>query len=322
MAAQPSLSTDSIISGTNIPRWLEEQCFRLQDEGSNLRNLNLNIRRFTPTMILALSKALEGNTRIEIVNMTSSLSNAAVAEHRHNNKQLLLPLAHAIQCHVSLKILHLSYNRLSNATPLGVSLEMNQSSLVELHLDHNSLGADTARALARALTRNSRLKVLQLNSNQVLDEGGHDLAKALKDNSSLKTLGLARNQLGEGTARELLDALRSKNVSLTRLFLEENSHVPTALAAQCLFLLKANKCGRYLLQETRNVQDSAVGSRGKASGSSPPSPAGGYRCSLWPLVLEDLEPSLIFFFLTEKPSLVPSHSTNRINSVPRSRPAT
>ena len=138
----------TIADDRRIPSWLKENCFRLKDEGENLRNLNLNIRRLNSAMILFLSEALRDNTRIETVNMTSSLSNT----QRHRDAaRILIPLAYALRRHVSLKTIHLSYNQLKDATLLGVTLELNRSSLMELYLDHNRLDVDTAIALARAL---------------------------------------------------------------------------------------------------------------------------------------------------------------------------
>ena len=138
----------------NIPGWLEEHCFRLRDDGFNVRNLNLNIRRLSsPAMIVFLSEALKENKRIETVNMTSSLTNT----QRYKDAEIIFPLADAIRRHVSLRTLHLSYNRLRDVSSLALNLEMNQSSLTELYLDHNRLGLDTAIALARVIQRNDKL---------------------------------------------------------------------------------------------------------------------------------------------------------------------
>jgi len=194
-----------------------------------------------------LSEALNGNTRIESVNMTSSLSSLNREEHTDND--ILTPLANAIRRHVSLKILHLSYNLLKDATSLGINLEMNQSSLKELYLDHNRLDSKTAVALARVIRQNDTLTVLQLNYNNIGDEGGKIIADALKDNTCLKTLGLAHNSLKSETASSLLQSLEcNRNVTLLCLFLGDNPEFPKSLERTISYLVQANRAGRYLLR--------------------------------------------------------------------------
>jgi len=249
-------------------------------------------------MIVVLSEALQNSKRIETVNMTSSLSSS------NGGSLVLRPLAHSIRLHVTLKTLHLSYNQLNDASPLGASLELNQSSLTELHLDHNRLGFDTAVALSRVLRRNNTLSVLQLNSNHLGDEGGTLLAEALQHNTGLKNLGLARNSLRSKTANALLRALTGdgssnrSNVTLVRLHLSDNPGLPSSLERTISYLVRANRAGRYLLRSSKaSVNFSCKGNNE------------GDACnrSLWPRVLEGLDADIIYFFLREKPSLVAPH---------------
>lgn len=312
-----------------IPSWLEENCFRLRDEGSNLRNLNLNIRRLNLAMIHVLSEALKDSTRIETVNMTSSLSNS---QHRQDAGKMLIPLAYAIKSHTSLKAIHLSYNQLKDATSLGFTLELNRSSLTELYLDHNRLNIDTAVALARALQRNNKLSILQLNSNSFGDAGGKIIAEAMRDNTGLKTLGLARNSLKSETANSFLTTLDfNRNVSLVSLSLSDNPDIPKSSERSISYLVRANRAGRYLLRngDSNNKINSNIGNGGNGNGNGNKilyrtiavmkskkyccdknnggsCGEGDCRRGLWPLVLQGLEPDMIYFFLLEKPSLVRS----------------
>lgn len=304
-----------------IPNWLKDNCFRLKDEGANLINLNLNIRRLNLAMILVLSEALKDNTRIETVNMTSSLSNT---QRYEDAGKILIPLAYALRYHASLKTFHLSYNHLKDASSLGVTLELNRSSLTELYLDHNRLTLETAVALARALRRNNKLSILQLDSNNLGDEGGKIIAEALRDNTGLKTLGLARNSLKSETANSFLQTLDFKrNVSLVRLTLSDNPDIPKSSERAISYLVRANRAGRYLLRhdDSKNKIDSNIGNGGNGDGdgndddsdnkslrrtTGDTTKANDCRRGLWPLVLRGLEPDMIYFFLLEKPSLVRS----------------
>lgn len=310
--------------------WLKENCFRLKDKGENLRNLNLNIRRLNAAMILVLSEALKDNTRIETVNMTSSLSST---QQHQDASRILIPLAYALRRHVSIKTIHLSYNQLKDATSLGVTLELNRSSLTELYLDHNHLTVDTAVALARALRRNNTLSILQLNSNKLGDEGGRIIAEALRDNTGLKTLGLARNSLKSKTADSLLQTLDVHgNVSLVRLSLSGNPDIPVSSERTISYLVRANHAGRYLLRNDASknkidrknckneVDTKSDSSNNITLGDSTDNTcqcnnvdgvddSGGgrdYRPKLWSLVFQGLEPDMIYFFLRAKPRLLRS----------------
>jgi Ran GTPase-activating protein (RanGAP) involved in mRNA processing and transport len=278
---------------------------RLEDEGSNLRNLNLNIRRLTPEMILKLSQAVKSNRRIEVINMTSSLSSST--QNHNSTTAMLSPLALAIESHFSLTTLHLSYNRLHDASVLAYSLAKNQSSLLELNLDHNALDTQTAFAMAKMLHTNTRLRTLQLNSNPLQDEGGAAIATALRHNTSLQSLGMARTGVASATVSSFIQTLGT-NVTLTDLRLERNEPcLPTKISHHCLYIVQANNSGRYLLRDHKqnkkndsNEDTSDYNNRG-----------------LWPLVLKGLEPSMIYFFLREKPSLVPSVTSSSTDSTYR-----
>jgi hypothetical protein len=279
-----------------LPSWLEEHCVRLNEPNSTISNLNLNIRRFNPEMMQALAKALSENTRIQIINMTSALSslsgnnsNSNTSTNNSNHPDtILLPLSHVLSYHASLEIVHLSYNQLEDASCLGVVLQTN-TTLVELYLDHNRLNCKTAMALAHGLRHNRTLLVLQLNSNRIGDVGGQALGMALRDNATLTTLSLLRNYypLGALTGQAFHHALYY-NVTLTKLQLDETPFL-APYCARLQYITRANQVGRYLLRihpkETK--QPYLMG-------------------SLWPLILERLESDMIYFYLQEKPDLVPS----------------
>lgn len=321
---------NSLADDRRIPFWLKENCCRLKDEGENVRNLNLNLRRLNAAMILVLCDALAENTRIETVNMTSSLSST---QRHHDGGRILVPLAYALRRHVSLKTVHLSYNQLKDATSLGVTLELNRSSLTELYLDYNRLNVDTAVALARALRRNNKLSVLQLNSNRLGDEGGKIIAEALKDNTGLKTLGLARNALKSKTAQALLKVLEIHgNVTLTQLSLRGNPDLPPASERSISYLVRANRAGRYLLRNDtienriyendfkisfdkentitsktcRQTIEHVTSNTSQCNKTNNGGKNGGernYRHKLWPLVFQKLDADMIYFFLREKPRI-------------------
>lgn len=259
---------------TPIPSWLEEHCFRLQDEGANVQNLNLNLRRLTNRMMQALTEALLKSQRIEIINLTSALSG-------HDPNHVILPFIPVLNGHPSLRIIYLSYNRLQAASAIGATLRRN-TTLLELYLDYNQLNTATAIALAYGLEKNQTLRVLQLNSNKIGDAGGKALALALRDNTCLKSLGMNRNQLGMSTGAAFLSVLED-NLSLTTIHIEENPDL-VPLAPIVKYMVRTNKAGRYLLKDNT-----------------------GKFQSIWPLLLRRLDPDMMYFFLKENPdSIIPT----------------
>ena len=258
---------------TPIPRWLNEHCVRLVAIDADIVNLNLNIRRLNRPMMEALAKALAHNTKIEIVNFTSSFMNT-------NDETAILPLTEVVlPNHPSLQIVHLSYNRFTNIISIGQALQTN-TTLRELYLDYNCLTKTSAIAIANGLMTNRTLQVLRLQSNQIGDEGGIALANALRTNTTLQELGLSKNQLGSSTGHALLDTLQHHNISLKRLTLAENPNIPPVLRLKVQYYVRANQVGRHVLRQQQK-----------------------FNINLWPSVLEQLEPDMTYYFLQQKPDL-------------------
>lgn len=272
-----------------LPPWLEEHCFRLEETDSQIRNLNLNIRHLNLEMMQALCKALLANSRIEIINLTSSFLN-----HAHD-PNILVALAQVLaRNHPSLRIIHLSYNRLQHVHALGAALKTN-TQLHELHLDHNQLENQSAIALAHGLSHNSSIRLLNLNSNRIGDTGGQALAWALQSNSTLRTLELSRNpSMGDATGRALAKAIiEDGNVTLQHLLLDSNPQM-MQYNGILQYYVRANQAGRYLL--LRQSSDAM---------NDEQHPLHDCLWRLWPLVLQGLEPDMIYFFLRETPDLAP-----------------
>lgn len=253
-----------------IPKWLSDHCDRLQDEESQIQNLNLNIRRLNSGMIKALSDALMKNSDIESINLTSALL--------QDQEQNLLPFMKVLQKHSSLRAIHLSYNRMRHFHGIEQSLRDN-THLRELYLDYNRLHCDTAIELANALKENTTLAVLQLNSNSIGDVGGKAIADALQNNNTLKLLGMGQNQLGKKTA----DAMRSSlkvNTTLTTLQIDRNPDMEGDIGGLTQ-IVQCNRAGRYLLRKQNDIPH-----------------------ALWPSLFQKLDFNMMFFFLSEQPQLL------------------
>jgi hypothetical protein len=279
--------------------------------------------------MLALANALQNNVSLHELNLTSSLFVTASQQPQCNNHStMLLPLALAIQQHPYLTILHLSYNRLVDVSCLAYCISNKQQqlqgcskSLTALHLDYNHLTATTALALAQVLSTNqTQLKTLMLNSNRIGDEGGVAIGKALHHNTTLRELGLKNNQLGDKTGHAFFEMLqRAGNVTVTSLLLAQNPNLSLETLLKVQTLTEANHYGRYLLYNNTTHTTIPV-TAGKNNINNKISTSHQYqrhdknkqhhdneewKRKLWPLVLAKLPVSLLFYFLVEKPSLIP-----------------
>ncbi|CAJ1944481.1 unnamed protein product [Cylindrotheca closterium] len=261
----------AVVARPGIPKWLSDHCDRLQDEESQIQNLNLNIRRLNVDMIHALCDALMKNNDIETINLTSALF--------QDQERGLVPLMKVLRKHPSLRAIHLSYNRLRHVHAIEKPLRSNDTQLRELYLDYNRLNCDTAMSLANVLKHNTKLTVLQLNSNRIGDVGGEAIALAMKDNTTLKFLGMRSNQLGKRTANAMFSSLRT-NMSLTTLQIDKNPDLKESVPL-LTHIVQSNRAGRYLLGQKDAVPH-----------------------SLWTLIFQQLECDMLFFFLSEHPELV------------------
>ena len=224
-----------------IPAWLQEHCDRLTDDTDRtLAHLNLNIRRLNLEELRALCAALRRNHLLTTLNLTTSVVNNTAATKLLSMNELGGVLRH----HPTLHVLHLSYNQLQNVQALGEALSAPTCILGELHLDYNRLDDSTITYLARGLSTNTRLKVLQLHHNRLTDDGAVALANMLQHNTTLETLDLHRNNIGKAGGRELLQVSQKDNVTIQHLCMDQNAAIPTSILAQMAFYTKLNRCGR------------------------------------------------------------------------------
>jgi hypothetical protein len=251
----------------SLPPWLLEHCSRLESKDEELTNLNLNTRKLSDAMMYVLAAAIQQNSHLLVLNLTSSLVNTSNA---------LTVFADQLPDQSSLKVLHLSYNRLENVSSFGRMLERN-SSLVEIFLDYNSIEPAAACQLADGLANNGTLQVFRLNSNRIGNEGCQALAEALTENKSLKTLTVSRNHIGSAGADALERSLQ-KNMTLQNVGLDKNDILPDQ-ESRIQLLCRANRAGRRYLRQ----KDFAV--------------------AIWPTMLAKLDIELFYFFFRAKPDL-------------------
>jgi hypothetical protein len=125
---------------------------------------------------------------------------------------------------------------------------------LELHLDHNELGVDTAISIAHAIQHHSSLslRVLNLNSNHIQLRGCQALCDSLQFQSTafsskepaLEYLGMNRNNIAAPAGQYILSVLDAgRNVTLQRMDLMENQ-ISRIDMEQIYYFLLLNRYGR------------------------------------------------------------------------------
>ena len=195
----------------------------LQSPHAVTQVLNLAKNPVGPDIGKALTFVLKLNTSLTVLNLhacrLSTACGKGIAESLRSNK--------------TLKELDLSGNEFEEATAkaLGAMLKKN-GSLEILNLSASgadSLGADGAVEIAKALQTNKSLKVLLIagsattsgNVPVVGDKGARAMVEALKQNASLLTLDMSYNDLGDQPGVGLEIMLKS-NVTLKTLTVSNN----------------------------------------------------------------------------------------------------
>ena len=132
-------------------------------------------------------------------------------------------LAEALKTNTTLTELYLLDNNLGaeGVLALATALQTN-TTLTKLDLSRNYLDAEGVLALAAALQTNTTLTKLDLSHNNPGAEGAAALAAALQTNTTLTMLNLSRNNLGAEGAAALAAALQT-NTTLTMLNLSRNN---------------------------------------------------------------------------------------------------
>jgi Ran GTPase-activating protein (RanGAP) involved in mRNA processing and transport len=125
----------------------------------------------------------------------------------------------------SLKILNLAKNNLrkEGAQALATNLSQDKTILEELDISRNYIGVAGAKALAKMLTVNKSLKVLNMFANAIDVDGARALKESLKVNNTLVKLDLGCNRLREKGVKEIAEGLNlNKDSAMKTLGLRLN----------------------------------------------------------------------------------------------------
>ena len=149
------------------------------------------------------------------------------------NDKHALSAAWGLGVNTSLDVLNLSCNSISDAGVAAVSralLENAGSALRQLHLGENIFGVEGCAALRRALeSPNCNLETLNLCGNRLGDAAIKEIAEGLAKNTSLTRLSLIGNSVTDEGCEAIADVALCRNMTLRRLFLNDNRITSTGV---------------------------------------------------------------------------------------------
>jgi len=217
------------------------------------RVLSLKLRNleFGPKLSSLLAPGLKNNR---------SLESLACEDSNDPDGAMADAVTVALFYNRSISTLHLRGCQLHpGSTSFGFLLDASQV-LTELRICHNvtSMNRNMARTLARGLTGNSILRILDLSGNGMDDEAVSEISKGLKINLSVEFLSLDFNSFGDDGVRSLADMLKV-NSRLNELHLFGNrvsgvgaQHLADALRKNRILqslILSFNQIGRISVND-------------------------------------------------------------------------
>ncbi|XP_040270347.1 NACHT, LRR and PYD domains-containing protein 12-like isoform X3 [Bufo bufo] len=239
----PSLKTLDLsgnrLSGPHFSDLMEA----LSSPACRIEELHLGYNDLPDTSCIQLASGIRNNQSLKILvlsgnslsgphfsDLMEALSSPAcrIEELRLGYNDLpdtsCIQLASGIRNNRSLKILDLSYNRLSGPhfSDLMEALSSPACRIEELHLRDNDLPDTSCIQLASVIRNNLSLKILVLSKNRLSGPHFSDLMEALSSPACrIETLRLANNNLPDTSCIQLASVIRN-NQSLKILYLSGN----------------------------------------------------------------------------------------------------
>ena len=191
------------------------------------------------------------------------LRDASVRGNQRLREVHIACLAEAVKVNTTLTQLVLRSNNIgaAGAASLAEAMKVN-TTLTRLDLEHNNIGAAGAASLAEAMKVNTTLTQLFLWENNIGAAGAASLAEAMKVNTTLTQLDLRHNNIGDAGAASLAEAMKV-NTTLTQLRLVENN-IGDAGAASLAEAMKVNTTLTQLVLWQNNIGDAGAASLAEA----------------------------------------------------------
>lgn len=207
-------------------RHLQDACLELKDRSARLTMLNLSGRGIGSSGMKRLADSCCFPRPEKVVWRQGRPYLTPLVclwlENNYLHPHSAEDLARLIRVSPSLRHLHLAHNALSNEGARAVA-DACFSQVQVCNLADNEIGPAGARNLAEQLKDPTcTIQTLVLDGNRLRDEGAMEFVDALRHNTSLKSLDLRYNDITQRGLQALRDVLKSgENMTLQELDLEE-----------------------------------------------------------------------------------------------------
>ena len=240
------------LSSNNVTGLVVKDLISAIKFSSNLQEITLNNNNLQLSSVMIL-QALKENCKLKVLNLGSNNMNGLVSKDlasviknnpsleeldlsENNLKSSVIMIFHALKETSTLKVICLMSNNMTREVAGDLaSVLKNNPNLEDLRIRNNYLGSSAVKLL-QALTKISKLKILNLISNNLTAEISHDLAKVIRINSGLECFYLSDTNL-KSSAVVILQALKL-NSQLKELYLR--NFLTESVRVELVSILKSN----------------------------------------------------------------------------------
>ena len=198
------------LNGNNMTGEAAEDLASVTKNNSNLEQLYLANNDLKTSSVLIL-QALKENSKLTVLNLNDNNMTGEAAED----------LASVIKCNSNLEWLYLGYNNLKASGVLILRALQKNTKLKVLNLNNNGMTGKVAEDIAGVIKNNSNLEELYLSNNN-FNTSGVLILQALKSITHLRILALSNNLLHDSVTELTATELLSNNPLITELFLGGN----------------------------------------------------------------------------------------------------
>ncbi|CAK8692429.1 dynein regulatory complex subunit 5-like [Clavelina lepadiformis] len=176
-------------------------------------NFEWSLFQFTQRDCLLLAKSIKSCKQLKCI---------CIHKSKVDDSKVRVLVSHFLD-HPSLTEVDFSHNCIGDRGARAMAKLINNKcpNLRKVNLCDNVIRGEGAKAIAFALTKNTKLQELNLRLNRMGDEGGQAICKVLLKNNTLKSINLASNDMTEPTAAVLSQVLQT-NTGLTSVNLSGN----------------------------------------------------------------------------------------------------
>ncbi|KAI0986718.1 hypothetical protein GJ496_009008 [Pomphorhynchus laevis] len=237
---------------TEIPQALDNLFAEIRNSKVKLRELNLSDNAFGPIGMSSLLSILKSSCCHELEILRLHNNGLGIQGARALAESLIFLSSRART--LKLKTFICGRNRLENegATELAKALQLS-SSLEEIQMPQNGIGAKGVLAMFEALRNHKQIKTISFNDNTITGEGTAPIAQILQEMTSLEYLNIGDCLLENQGALEIAQSI--SNLHCLRVLIMSSNEIDDDSAIQVLDSLRNNRSINLIVLEDNETSD-------------------------------------------------------------------